>query len=74
MSEALQYLYYFYDKFIDFIFNDMEFFSNVTFGWIMVTVIVFGIMFFNVINVPVNGRIGTIKDGDDSHIGIKHGR
>lgn len=57
MTEALQYIYYFYDKFVDFIFLKMEFFTGVTFGWVCVAVFVFMILIKNIVNVPVSGVI-----------------
>lgn len=64
MAEALQYLYYFYDKFINFVFNEMEFFSNVTFGWVCITCFVFGILIHNIVRLPYKSKSIQIERGD----------
>ena len=60
MAQALNYLYQIYQQFIGFVFNDMEIAPNVTFGWIAISVIVFGILINSILNIPkgihVNGR------------------
>lgn len=52
MSEALTYLYYIYDKFIVFVFDTMEIFEGVTVGWIVISLILFGLLIRSVLNVP----------------------
>lgn len=52
MSEALEYFYYFFDRCVDFFFNDLAFFDGVTFGWICVCVFVFGVLLHNVLALP----------------------
>lgn len=52
MSEALNYLYYIYDSFIDFVFNTMTISDNVSVGWIAIVVILFGIMIRSILNLP----------------------
>lgn len=65
MAEALQYLYYFYDKFINFVFNEMEFFSNVTFGWVCITCFVFGILIRNIVRLPYKSKSIQIERGEN---------
>ena len=52
MNQALTYLYYIFDKFVSFVFNDMEIATNVTFGWVAVSVILFSLMIRSILNVP----------------------
>lgn len=52
MNEALTYLYYIYDKFIVFVFDTMEIFDGVTVGWIVISLILFGLIIRSVLNVP----------------------
>lgn len=52
MQKALDYIYYVFDKCIVFLFNDMELKTNVTFGWIVVSVIIFGLLIQNILNLP----------------------
>lgn len=52
MSEALTYIYYIFDAFIDCIFDDLEIFPGVTIGWVLVSVILFSLLIRNVLNMP----------------------
>lgn len=67
MNEALTYIYYFYDRLINFVFNDMEFFKNVTFGWVLITCIVFGLLIRNILRIPVHGNITIKKESGDKN-------
>lgn len=52
MNEALIYLYYIYNKFIVFVFDTMEIAHNVSFGWIAISVMLFGLIIRSVLNIP----------------------
>lgn len=52
MSEAITYLYYIFDKFVDFVFNVMSIESGVTFGWIVISIFIFSILIRSVLNLP----------------------
>lgn len=52
MNEALTYFYYFFDRGVSFIFNDLAFFTGVTFGWICVVVFVFSILLHSILALP----------------------
>lgn len=52
MSQALSYLYDIYSGFINMAFNDFELFPNVTIGWIIIVILVFGIMINSILNIP----------------------
>lgn len=52
MSDALTFLYYIYDKFINLVFNQMEFFTNVTFGWVLVGCLIFGVLIKSLLALP----------------------
>lgn len=54
MSEALQYIYYIFDKLLNWIFNDAEFFPNVTVGWVIITILLFGMVIRSILNLPRN--------------------
>lgn len=60
MEEALTYLYLIYQGFIRWVFDDMAIASNVTVGWVAISVIIFGILINSILNIPkginVNGR------------------
>lgn len=64
MTEALSYIYSIYDKLINFIFNEMEFFSGVTFGWVCVTVFIFGILIRNIVRLPYKSKSIQLDRGD----------
>ena len=52
MAQALTYLYDIYSGFINMVFNDFALFENVTLGWIVIAVFVFGIMINSILNIP----------------------
>lgn len=60
MEQALEYLYQIYQGFITMVFDDFAIASNVTIGWIAISVMVFGILINSILNIPrgikVNGR------------------
>lgn len=61
MAEALQYLYYIFDKYVGFVFDDMEIFSGVTVGWVAVTVILFSLMIRSILNVPRSVNFRSVR-------------
>lgn len=66
MNNALTYLLYLYNKFIDFVFNYMAIQTGVTVGWIAITCFVFLILFKNVLAVPRSGQSYTFRGGKDN--------
>lgn len=56
MVQAWQYLWYIYQKFMNFIFNDFVLYNNngrvVSFGWFIIAIFVFGILFRNLLMLP----------------------
>lgn len=60
MEQALTYLFQIYQGFITWVFDDMTIASNVTVGWVAISVIIFGILINSILNIPkgihVNGR------------------
>lgn len=51
MNDALTYIFYIFNKIIDFLFNK-EFFSGVSIGWVFIVVSTFAIVIKSVLNVP----------------------
>lgn len=52
MIDALTYIYYAYSKFLDLIFNQFQMFSGVYVGWVLISVLVFGILISSILNLP----------------------
>ena len=58
MSESLQYIRYIYSKFISWVFDeavlvvDSSLGSNVTLGWVCISVIVFMMLIKSILNIP----------------------
>lgn len=52
MTEALGYLYYIYDKFIDLVFNRLEIVANVSIGWVIISVMLFSMLIRSILNLP----------------------
>lgn len=59
MSDALTYVYYIISKCMSFVFNDMLITTNVTVGWIYISILVFGILLGSILNIP--HRIGNFS-------------
>lgn len=66
MNEALNYLYYIYNKFLNLVFNQMQIASGVTVGWIMISIFVFGIMIRSILNLPRG--VSLRKGGSDARL------
>lgn len=56
MSEAIEILYQIYFAFVDWIFNQANFVTGVSIGWVAVTVFVFSILINNILNVARAGQ------------------
>ena len=56
MSEALSYLYEIYDGMLDLMFNRFYMFTNVSVGWVSITVVIFSIVIRSIINGPRSVR------------------
>lgn len=52
MAQALTYIYAIYTAFIGLVFDTFEIATNVTVGWVIVAIIVFGLMINNILNLP----------------------
>lgn len=63
MSQALTYLYEIYTSFLDLVFNRFELFTNVTIGWIIVSIVIFGLMINNILNLPKGVHTVSTKEG-----------
>lgn len=56
MSTALGYIWYIFDKLINWFFNDTEMFEGVTIGWVIIVVTVFGLLIRSLLNIPRGAR------------------
>lgn len=56
MENAINLFNYIFQKFINMIFNDFEIQSGVTIGWVIITIILFGMLINNILNIPNNVR------------------
>lgn len=64
MSEALTYLYQIYSAFITLVFDTFELFANVTIGWVLVVIMLFGLMIGSILNLP---RGVSFRGRNDNH-------
>lgn len=62
MTQALEYLYYIYQKFITLVFTQLNIFNGVNIGWIIITISLFGLLIRSVLNLP-KGITVKRKDG-----------
>lgn len=52
MVEGLTYLYQCYSAFLDLLFNQFNLFSNVSIGWVIISLIVMSLIVNSVLNIP----------------------
>lgn len=61
MNDALSLINYVFTKFLDLLFNRLEISSNVTIGWILVVIVIFGIMISNILSVARSSQSHIIE-------------
>lgn len=67
MNEALNCIFEFYQLLISFIFDRMVFFDGVTFGWVIISCLVFGFLIRSILVLPKSLHFTVSSDrGDDS--------
>ena len=52
MQQALDYVMYIYNKFINFIFNEASLFTDITIGWVVFACLVFWMLMKSILNMP----------------------
>lgn len=72
MENAINLFNYIFQKFINMIFNDFEIQSGVTIGWVIITIILFGMLINNILNIPNNVRFNKPKKSDRPNNGDVH--
>lgn len=58
MNTALGYLYTVFDRFISFVFNDMNIVSGVSVGWVVISIFIISFVLSNLLIIPsgIEGR------------------
>lgn len=64
MVDAINLLFQIYLKFVDFIFDKAEILNGVTLGWIVLSVLIFGVLIRSLMAVPSRSQSHTFKGGD----------
>lgn len=54
MNDAIELIFYIFNKGINLFFNDLVLIEGVTLGWVLVSIMIFGILFNAVLNLPSN--------------------
>lgn len=62
MSEAINIVFYIFNKFINLLFNEIQILEGVYLGWVIIVVIIFGIIFNSLLNIPKLGIMDTSKE------------
>lgn len=65
MSEAINLVFYIFNKFINLLFNEIQILEGVYLGWIIIVVIIFGIIFNSLLNIP---KLGIMNMGKERNI------
>lgn len=61
MSEAINIVFYIFNKLINLLFNEIQILEGVYLGWVILVVILFGIIFNSLLNIPKLGIMNTDK-------------
>lgn len=62
MSEAINIVFYIFNKFINLLFNEIQILEGVYLGWVILVVIIFGIIFNSLLNIPKLGIMNPDKE------------
>lgn len=52
MTEALAYIYYIFNKFVEWIYNEAVLFPGVSLGWIISDGVIFAMLIRSLLNIP----------------------
>lgn len=79
MTQAIEYLYYIFNKFNLFVFSQAQIVSGVYLGWVIMVIILFSMVMGSLLNVPRGigkfnhstvVRSSTYKDADGSKVTV----
>lgn len=62
MSQAINVVFYIFNKFINLLFNEIQILEGVYLGWVIIVVILFGIIFNSLLNIPKLGIMNIGKE------------
>lgn len=62
MSQAINIVFYIFNKLINLLFNEIQIIEGVYLGWVIIVVIIFGIIFNSLLNIPKLGIMNTGKE------------
>lgn len=62
MSQAINIVFYIFNKFINLLFNEIQILEGVYLGWVIIVVILFGIIFNSLLNIPKLGIMNIGKE------------
>ena len=62
MSDAINIVFYIFNKIINLLFNEIQILNGVYLGWIIIVVIIFGIIFNSLLNIPKLGIMNPDKE------------
>ena len=65
MLDAINLVFYIFNKFINLLFNEIQILDGVYLGWVIIVVIIFGIIFNSLLNIP---KLGIMNTGKESKV------
>ncbi len=65
MSDAINIVFYIFNKFINLLFNEIQIIQGVYLGWVLLVILLFGIIFNSLLNIP---RFGIMNSGKERTI------
>lgn len=66
MTDALNIIYYIFNKFIKLLFDDFTMFNNVSIGWVLVVIVIISIMISNILSVAKSSQTHFFERNSDN--------
>lgn len=66
MTDALNIIYYIFNKFITLLFDDFTMFNNVSIGWVLVVIVIISIMISNILSVAKSSQTHFFERNNDN--------
>lgn len=66
MNNAIQIIFYIFNKVLDLLFNQLQIVEGVYLGWVLITIIILSILIKSILNIPEATKVVYKKGGDFS--------
>ena len=66
MNQAINIVFYIFNKIINLLFNEIQIIEGVYLGWVILVILIFGIIFNSLLNIPKFGIMNPGKERNDN--------